>query len=143
MSLLNTGAENETPAAAPPRILIVDDEDNVFDVFQHLLPAAEYAMTLASNGRQALELAGAREFDLAFVDYFLAELNGAEIAQQMHALRPAMKIVLMSCYSEHENRDALLEMAGASEWVTKPLTGANTLAVVERLLGGNGTAGRV
>ena len=127
-------AETKSQTKGLPQVLIVDDESSVFEVFQNLMPPSHYVLTPASNGHQALEMAGSRQFDLAFVDYFLAELNGAEVAQKMRALQPGLKIVLMSCYSEHENRAAMLQMAGASDWVAKPLTVSNTRAVAERLL---------
>lgn len=131
---MNAADEIEAKPSPLPRVLVVDDESCVFEVFQNLLPSSHYALTLACDGRQALELAGSRQFDLAFVDYFLAELNGAEVAQKMRALQPALRIVLMSCYSEHKNREAMMAMAGASDWVSKPLTVANTRAVAERML---------
>lgn len=127
-------ADVVTQAAALPQLLVVDDESSVFDVFQHILPASHYALTLATDGRQAVELAASRAFDLAFVDYFLAELNGAEVALQMREAQPSLKVILMSCYSEHENRDAMLKQAGASDWLTKPLMVAQTRTVTDRVL---------
>lgn len=103
-----------------PRVLVVDDEAFMFAPFRRALPSSSYSITFVEDGREALKLAAAHEFDLAFVDYFLAELNGAEIAHKMRDLQPKMKTVLMSCYSEMD-QSAKLELAGASAFLAKPM----------------------
>jgi len=127
--------EPQTPQVVPlPKVFVVDDEADVFDLFQRYLPPSHYAVTYAVSGHQALQLAAEHEFDLAFVDYFLAEMNGAEVAQKMRKLQPKLKVVLMSCYPVSENVDVMTELAGASAWISKPLNSSETRGIAEQVL---------
>jgi CheY-like chemotaxis protein len=126
-------AEAKAKAAPLPQVLVVDDEECMSTVFQRALPPSRYAVTFITDGHQALELAATREFDLAFVDYFLAEMNGAEVAQKMRELQPKLKTVLMSCYAEI-NKSLKLELAGASAFLAKPLFSAEFTADIQKVV---------
>jgi CheY-like chemotaxis protein len=115
-------SESQTPQTGPVlNVLVVDDEADVFGCFQHALPPPRYVVTFAINGRVASQLAAEHPFDLAFVDYFLAEMNGAEVAQKMRQRQPNLKVFMMSCYPVSEHMEALTISAGASAWISKPL----------------------
>ncbi|MCX6900454.1 MAG: response regulator [Verrucomicrobia bacterium] len=116
------------------QILVVDDETTIFDVFALMFAKPDYALAAAANGDQALRLAATRSFDVAFVDCFLGNENGAEVAQRLHKAQPNLKIVLMSGYLREE-RAAAMEQAGARAFLTKPFSFETAQALVRRLAG--------
>lgn len=128
----DTHAGDGSQAASLPRVLVVDDEAFMFAPFRRALPPSSYAITFVEDGHEALKVAAAHKFDLAFVDYFLAELNGAEIAHKMRDLQPKMKTVLMSCYSDLD-QSAKLELAGASAFLAKPMYTAEFSSEIVRV----------
>ena len=127
----NTRAEAGPSAAPLPQVLVVDDETVMFRTFERALPPSRYAVTFVADGHEALQLAAARRFDLAFVDYFLAEMNGAEVAHKMRELQPALKTVLMSCCDDVDQNASLL-LSGATAFLTKPLFTVEFTADIQR-----------
>lgn len=136
---MNAPQETTRPAEAqaPARILVVDDDTCMFDIFGEICPPPLFSMTVASHGRLAVQLAGSQRFDLAFVDYFLGDEIGTEVAQQMRKAQPGLKVVLMSGFLV-DDRAAAMEIAGASAFLIKPFSIENAQAVMNRLLSGKG-----
>lgn len=134
---MNTTSEAATePYQKSPvaQILVVDDETTIFDVFALMFPKPKHALAVAADSNQALQLAATQGFDLAFVDYFLGNENGAEVAQKLHRVQPNLKIVLMSGYLSEE-RAAAMEQAGARAFLTKPFSVETAQALERRLVG--------
>ncbi|MCX6907425.1 MAG: response regulator [Verrucomicrobia bacterium] len=125
-------------AQATARILVVDDDTCIFDIFGEICPSPLFFLTVASHGRLAVQLAGSQHFDLAFVDYFLGQEIGTEVAQQMRKVQPGMKVVLMSGFLV-EDRAAAMEKAGAGAFLIKPFSIENAQSVIKRLLGARGS----
>lgn len=123
----------QTPAAA--RILIVDDDTDILDVFPHLLRPGQYSIAVASRGSLALELAANRTFDLAFVDYFMDDMNGVVVSQRLRHLQPNIQIVLMSGFSFDDKSD-IMASSGARAFLHKPLNAEYLQALTDRLLAG-------
>lgn len=129
------GREDDRRGETLTRILVVDDEPCILRFFTALFSLPSYLVVVAANDKLALQLAEAQVFDLAFVDYFLGEVNGTEVAQTLRKLQPELKIVLMSGYVI-DNRAAALEVAGASVFLAKPFSAEAAQHVVARLLHG-------
>lgn len=115
------------------RILVVDDEPCILRFFAAIFPPPDYTVAVASNDKTALQLVATQNLDLVVVDYFLNAVNGAEVARKMHEMNPKLKIVLMSGYVLN-NKEAEMEAAGASAFLTKPFTCETAHHIVERLL---------
>jgi PAS domain S-box-containing protein len=87
-----------TERAGEATILLVDDEPVVRAVTAQLLGELGYRVLESSGGAQALELCrrSASEIDLAIVDVVMPDLGGRDLVEQMRAIRPDMRAVLMS-----------------------------------------------
>jgi len=123
----------QAPDAA--RILIVDDDTGILDVFPHLLRPGKYSISVASRGSLALELASHRAFDLAFVDYFMDDMNGVVVSQRLRHLQPDIQIVLMSGFS-FDDKSEIMSSSGARAFLHKPLNAEYIQALTDRLLAG-------
>ncbi len=84
-------------------ILLVEDEDLLRDHARRQLESLGYRVTVAANGPEALELIETLgDFDLLFTDVVMPDgLNGRQLADQIHAKRPGLKVLYTSGYSEN------------------------------------------
>jgi two-component system cell cycle sensor histidine kinase/response regulator CckA len=83
-------------------ILLVEDEEMVRDLAQAILERNGYTVLLAKNVADALRWAqeGSRTIHLLLTDTIMPRMNGPELAQQILALRPSMKVLFMSGYTD-------------------------------------------
>jgi CheY-like chemotaxis protein len=66
-----------------PSILIVDDEFGLAEMLREMLGEYGYDVTLAINGRLALDILGERKIDLVITDMMMPVMDGAELASAM------------------------------------------------------------
>ncbi|MBI5686079.1 MAG: response regulator [Verrucomicrobia bacterium] len=126
-------AKQPSPKTPAARILIVDDDTDILDVFPHLFRPGQYAITMASRGSLALDLASHHTFDLAFVDYFMDDMNGVVVAQRLRHAQPHIQIVLMSGYT-FDDKTEIMASSGARAFLHKPLKADYIQALTDRLL---------
>jgi len=81
-----------------PRILLIDDEESVLDVTQHILKWVGYQVTAVSSSIEALELF--REdptlFDLVITDMVMPHMTGVHLARHIREIRFDMPVILYS-----------------------------------------------
>lgn len=107
---------------SPKSILIVDDEEPILSVLKSSLKklGPEYGATTVSSGQVALDLLREQPFDLVVTDYRMAGMNGLELLEALHSVRPQTRVILMTAYSS----PALEKEANklhAYRYLTKPL----------------------
>jgi len=101
-------AASDTPAATPkedadkPRILVVEDNEDVRELAESMLGAAGYAVVSAPSGERALELLeGDRKIDLLFTDVIMpGGMNGLQLAERVRERRPETPILITTGYME-------------------------------------------
>jgi len=89
-----TTQDDNSSQKAP--LLCVDDDKTWLQYEKIFLESFGYTVVTASSGREALELAEIRWFDVAIVDYCMPEMNGQEFAIAMRRLWPRTPIVMLS-----------------------------------------------
>ena len=102
-------------------VLIVEDEEMVASVSRNVLEHYGYAVLLACNGREAVEMTQeyGKEIDIVLLDMAMPVMGGAEAFPLLQAARPALKVILCSGYDLDESAQRLID-AGASAFVQKP-----------------------
>lgn len=129
-------------AGGKETILIVEDEPVLRDMAQLLLEECGYQVLLAANGREALELwAQHRDsIDLLFTDMVMpAGLSGVELANQLLAECPRLKIVFASGYTVDDISTDFLKRNNNARFLQKPHTRVTLARVVREAI--DGTAG--
>ncbi|HEU5411766.1 MAG TPA: response regulator, partial [Candidatus Acidoferrales bacterium] len=83
-------------------ILLVEDEKGVRDLAREYLTEAGYIVLEAENAEQALRIARERtaKIDLLFTDVVMAGISGRQLAEQMQQLRPGLRVLYMSGYTD-------------------------------------------
>jgi len=102
-------------------ILLVDDNDAVWDVLIESLQGLGYSVILAENGLDAVEIykANPNEIDLVILDMIMPKMGGHNAFFELKATDSAVKVLLISGYvSEKEVNDILKE--GAKGFLSKP-----------------------
>jgi two-component system cell cycle sensor histidine kinase/response regulator CckA len=88
-------------------VLVVEDEDIVRALVCDVLSEQGYNVIWAANGAEALQLAKDTPaiIDLLVTDVIMPQMNGQELAVQLTALRPSMKVLFVSGYSDNDIGD--------------------------------------
>jgi CheY-like chemotaxis protein len=83
-------------------VLVVEDEDAVRSMVREALEARGYRVLVARNGVEALDLAGryGDYIDLLVTDVVMPQMNGAELAQRLSHLRPGLRVLFVSGYTD-------------------------------------------
>lgn len=102
-----------------PKILLVEDEENLARGLEYNLSEEGYIVTLAKDGREAIKLFDENEFDLIVLDIMLPYLNGFEIAKHVRDKHPQMPILMLTARTQIEDKVKGLEI-GADDYLTKP-----------------------
>lgn len=113
-------------------VLVVDDEQTVLDVVGRYLVNDGFDAQLASDGREALHMAGRRRPDLAILDIVLPDLSGFELMRRLRAAEQ-LPIILLSGKGTPNDRVSGLE-SGADDYLPKPFSPRELVARVEAVL---------
>lgn len=116
------------PSTQTLRIVIADDEIDIREYFEALLPRLGHQLVgQAANGKQLIELCAAESPDLIITDIMMPELDGLEAAKQI-AETQSVPIIVMS---SHER-----PVENVSPWIVdylvKPVTIADLKTAIEK-----------
>jgi CheY-like chemotaxis protein len=88
--------------AVKPRVLVVEDNDDVRELAEQVLEMEGYAVRSAASGEQAMDLLrqGAA-VDLLFTDVIMpGGMNGLDLVEQARALRPGLPVLVTTGYMD-------------------------------------------
>jgi len=133
------GAVITSPTAVfPLRILLA--EDNVFNqrVAIGMLEMNKHTVTVAQNGREAVEVFGRQPFDLVLMDVQMPEMDGKQATQfirrQQESTGIRVPIVAMTAHAMAGDRERCLA-AGMDDYISKPIRREELTAVIARNAG--------
>ena len=121
-----------------PRILVVEDEDALSTLLQYNLEKDGYAVEVATDGEEALVMAGERAPDLALLDWMLPKVSGVEVCRRLRqrAETKNVPIIMLTARGEESDRVRGLD-TGADDYLTKPFSmvelNARIRAVLRRI----------
>jgi two-component system response regulator RegX3 len=103
-----------------PRILVVEDEEALADTVRYNLEREGYAVTLASDGRRAIDRFHAEAPALIILDLMLPEVSGLDVCRMIRA-ESDVPIIMVTAKDSEADKVAGLEL-GADDYVTKPFS---------------------
>ena len=113
-------------------ILVVDDEPSIREVVSLYLRRAGYTVTMAGDGKAALEELTRQPFDLVVLDLMLPYVDGLEITRRLRGADET-PIIMLTARSEETDRILGLEL-GADDYVTKPFSPQELVSRVRAVL---------
>ncbi|MEX2153299.1 MAG: response regulator [Gemmatimonadaceae bacterium] len=121
--------EKPKPAAGrgTETILLAEDEEAIRKVTRRMLEAAGYRVLVATNGSEAFKLFEDYEgpIDLLVTDMMMPVVNGRELAERARKLRPGIRVLFLSGYTDTTVAGQNL-LDGGAEFLQKPF-GSETL----------------
>lgn len=114
-------------------ILVIDDDKSILRTFTRILSKAGYAVDVAETGKEGIEKAEKKKYDLALVDVRLPDIDGINLLNMLQdSIRDAVKIVITGFPSLEIGVNAL--DAGADAYLVKPVKPEELLALIEEKL---------
>ena len=124
------------------KVLIVEDEDAIAEIERDYLELSGFDVTLASDGKEGLDIALKEDFDIIILDIMLPEMDGFDICKE---IRKEKDIPIIMVSAKKEDIDKIRGLGiGADDYMTKPFSPSELVARVkahlaryERLLTNN------
>ena len=104
------------------RFLVVDDNEDIRDVFCRLVERAGHVASTAYDGQDAVETLERESFDVMLLDLTMPRMTGVEVVRWLRDrpdVAPGLRIVVISAWAG-ENR-AVLQELGITTVMQKPL----------------------
>lgn len=114
------------------RILIVDDDEDIREMFAAYLEGFGFSVSAAADGRQMRSLLAASRFDLVLLDQRLPGEDGLTIARELRS-QSDIGIIIITGYGQVVDRIVGLEL-GADDYVAKPVDLRELLARIRSVL---------
>jgi signal transduction histidine kinase len=113
--------ETITPGqeAAPARLLVVDDEENIVLTISEVLRLEGYEVDVAASGREAFACLGAGEYDLVLTDLHMDDGDGLSLLEEVRRRAPLTITIVLTGFAALETAIAALRH-GAYDYLTKP-----------------------
>jgi two-component system response regulator MprA len=101
------------------RILVVDDEPAVRRALERALSLADYEVTLAADGREALDAIAAEPPDAVVLDIMMPGIDGLEVTRRIRRAGDRTPILILTARDAIDDRVAGLD-EGADDYLVKP-----------------------
>ena len=114
------------------KILIVDDDPHIREVIRFALEKADMTVSLAHDGKQALEQFKQTDCDLIVLDINMPEMDGLECCRE---IRKTSEVPILFLSSRDEEIDRILGLEiGGDDYVTKPFSPRELVARINVIL---------
>jgi signal transduction histidine kinase/CheY-like chemotaxis protein len=124
--------ENELIKSENKVILIAEDDNINFLLFQKMMKDKEYKIIRAVNGQEAVDICiNDSSIDLVLMDIKMPVMNGFEAVEQIRPIRPHLPIIAQTAYSSSEDR-IKIEKAGFDDYITKPLSRERLFELIDK-----------
>ncbi|MFE3327012.1 response regulator transcription factor [Streptomyces sp. NPDC059176] len=121
------------PEGLPPRVLVVDDEDDLTEVLATALSAEGWEVRTAGTAEGALSLAASFDPHVVVLDWMLPDRDGPQVLAELRQRRPEVCVLFLTARDAVEDRIAGIT-AGADDYVVKPFSLQEVLARLAGLL---------
>ena len=119
----------ETVPASSEKILVIEDDRAVQRALKRLFEAEGFAVDIAGNGAEGLEMFRAAAPSVLVLDLSLPGTPGQDVCREISQAAPSLPIIILSARTEVMDKVLLLEL-GAHDYVTKPFSPRELLARV-------------
>ena len=117
------------------KVLIVEDEDAIAEIERDYLELSGFDVTLASDGKEGLDIALKEDFDIIILDIMLPGMDGFDICKE---IRKEKDIPIIMVSAKKEDIDKIRGLGiGADDYMTKPFSPSELVARVKAHLARN------
>ena len=101
------------------KVLVVDDESAVRELFCDLLLKEDCQVKCASTGEEALEMASHEDFDVLLLDIKLPGISGLEVLRKIKESKPLLAVIMITGFGYDESLIAKSREYGCSGYIGK------------------------
>ncbi len=116
----------------PPKILVIEDNEDLSHLLEINLKDLFYEVDLALDGNDGLKMAETGTYDLIILDLMLPGMDGLEICRRLRGRPSYVPILMLTSKSSEIDRVLGLEI-GADDYVTKPFSIRELMARVKAI----------
>lgn len=110
-------------------VLIIEDEKNISDILKFNLVKENYEVTQRFDGKEGLDTALEKDFDIVLLDIMLPSMDGFEICKKIRE-HNTVPIIMLTAKEEEVDKILGLEL-GADDYITKPFSTREVIARVK------------
>jgi response regulator RpfG family c-di-GMP phosphodiesterase len=121
------------------RILVVDDEECILDIFKSYFESApDYTLLTANDGLEALEIIKTDQISCCFTDLAMPRLDGLELARRIYQYDNTIPVVVMTGYPSMDIAIETLKN-GVVDFITKPFNMEQILPTISKVISARST----
>ncbi len=114
-------------------ILVVDDDKNTRLLLKAVLEDANYTVSTATNGIDALEVMDKEHIDLVVLDIMMPQMNGYELTKTLRESQNNLPILMISAKQLPQDKHKGF-LVGTDDYITKPIDDEEMLYRIKALL---------
>src|SRR5437870_9544398 len=115
------------------RILVIDDEEVVREIFLRLLKSEGYRADSSVSGEEGLRLAREREYSAVVLDVMMNGLGGLGTLQELRRTDSDIPVIMVTAYASLENAIECMKQ-GAFDYITKPFKNDVVLLAIQKAI---------
>lgn len=123
-----TGAPNSK------RLLIIDDDDDLRDIFERYMGKEGFAVACAEDGVVGLAKIPIFKPDLIVLDLMMPKLDGFEVLHKLQERKVAIPVIVATGFSESSNEQIILHEPNVVELIKKPIRYQELAALIKKSL---------
>lgn len=115
------------------KVLLAEDDNNLGSLLDSFIKAKGYDVTLARNGKLALEKFNEGNFQFVILDVMMPEMDGFTVAKEIRAVDSKVPILFLTAKTMKEDKLEGFSL-GADDYLTKPFSMEELVARIEAIL---------
>jgi len=115
------------------KALVIDDEQVVLDSVTKILTEENYEVDVSLNGREGLNQAIQKEYDIVLTDIRMPDIGGMRVLRDIKRAKPSLPVVIITGYASVKSAVQAMKL-GAADYIEKPFTPDQLLKAVDSAL---------
>lgn len=116
-----------------PRILVVDDEQDICKALTFLLKREGYDVASVNSGEEAISRLERESFDVVITDLKMGKLDGMAVLERAKEINPELPVIMMTAFASIESAVEAMKK-GAVDYIVKPFHNEEIRLTVKRVL---------
>jgi DNA-binding NtrC family response regulator len=115
------------------KVLVIDDEDIVLKSVNKILSEENYEVDVSSSGRQGIDRAIERSYDIVLTDIRMPDIGGMRVLRDIKRAKPSLAVIMITGYGSVQSAVQAMQL-GAADYLEKPFTPDQLLKAVASAL---------
>lgn len=103
----------------PDKVLVVDDEAQIGELFTELLKKEKCSVKCAGSGEEALEIIAQEDFDIVLLDIKLTGISGIETLRKIRSIKPKQIVIMITGFGYDEELISQSKELGCCGYISK------------------------